>query len=405
MEKLRVGLLFGGRSVEHDVSIVSATSILGALDRTRYDVSLVGVDALGGWHLIDADALEAAAPGGGGDEGGGPGQASGARLAEVLHGPGVFLPVTSGPTSLRPSTEAPLAFATTSATGPERLDVVFPIIHGRGGEDGALQGLLESADVPYVGSGVLSSALQMDKDFAKRLLAQAGLPVTPWVTFSGSDLDHNGLPASAEQAETEIGFPAYVKPANSGSSIGIARVENTAELIAAIADARRYDRKVLVEASIDAREVEVAVLGNDEPQASVVGEIRAAQAFYDYDAKYRDDATELIIPAELSTDLSDTIRASAIEAYRALGAEGMARVDFLLERETNRFYVNELNSLPGFTNVSMYPKLWEATDLPYPKLLDRLIELALERHDHQSKLETHAPPPLRSGSDADAEQT
>jgi D-alanine-D-alanine ligase len=244
----------------------------------------------------------------------------------------------------------------------------------------------------------------MDKDFAKRLLAQAGLPVTPWVTFSGAELDHRGIPAAAEQAETEIGFPAYVKPANSGSSIGIARVENAAELVAAIADAQRYDRKVLVEASIDAREVEVAVLGNDEPQASVVGEIRATQAFYDYDAKYRDDATELIIPAELSSDLSDTIRASAVEAYRALGAEGMARVDFLLERETNRFYVNELNSLPGFTSVSMYPKLWEATGLPYPKLLDRLIELALERHDHQSKLETHAPPPLALGSDADPEQ-
>lgn len=248
-----------------------------------------------------------------------------------------------------------------------------------------------------MGSGVLSSALQMDKDFAKRLLAQAGLPVTPWVTFPGAELERIGLPAAAEIAENEIGFPAYVKPANSGSSIGISRVENLAEAIAAIADAQRYDRKVLVEASVEARELEVAVLGNDDPQASVVGEIRAAQSFYDYDAKYRDDATELIIPADLDPDLSDTIRASALEAYRALGAEGMARVDFLLEKDTNRFYVNELNSLPGFTSVSMYPKLWEATGLPYPRLLDRLIELALERHDRQSKLETHAPPPLASG--------
>lgn len=390
MEKLRVGLLFGGRSVEHDVSVVSATSILSALDRTRYDVSLLGVDAEGGWHLIDAEALRAA-----GHE----------DLRRVLDEPGVFLPATAGPTTLRPSApgagDAPIAeSACDERSGPSgdggahRVDVVFPIIHGRGGEDGALQGLLESANVPYVGSGVLSSALQMDKDFAKRVLAQAGLPVTPWITFSAAELDHDGLPAAAARAEIEIGFPAYVKPANSGSSIGISRVENLAETIAAIADAQRYDRKVLVEAAVDAREIEVAVLGNDAPRASIPGEIRATQSFYDYDAKYRDDATELIIPAELDDDTADAIREIAIAAYRALGAEGMARVDFLLERQTHRFFVNELNSLPGFTSVSMYPKLWEATGLPYPRLLDQLIELALERHDRRSKLVTHAPPPL-----------
>jgi D-alanine-D-alanine ligase len=279
------------------------------------------------------------------------------------------------------------------------LDVVFPIIHGRGGEDGSLQGLLESADVAYVGSGVLSSAVQMDKDFAKRLLAHAGLPVTPWITFTGGDLDRLGLPEAAVRAETAIGLPAYVKPANSGSSIGIARVETLPELIAAIADAQRYDRKVLVEAAVEAREVEVAVLGNDEPEASVIGEIRATQTFYDYDAKYRDEATELIVPADLETEMSDAIRTVAVTAYRTLGAEGMARVDFLVDRETSHFYVNELNSLPGFTSVSMYPKLWEATGLPYSQLLDRLIQLALERHDRQSKLETHAPPPLSGNGD------
>ncbi|MBJ20516.1 MAG: D-alanine--D-alanine ligase [bacterium] len=382
MEKLRVGLLFGGPSVEHEVSIVSATSILGALDRTRYDVSLVGVDSEGGWHLIAAEVFEAipsSKEGGDADAG----------LARVINEPGVFLPATSGPTALRSANEEIPNLATIEAG---RLDVVFPIIHGRGGEDGALQGLLESADLAYVGSGVLSSAVQMDKDFAKRLLAQAGLPVTPWITFSGAELDRNGIPAAASQAEAEIGFPAYVKPANSGSSIGIARVETLAELVAAITEAQRYDRKVLVEVSVDAREIEIAVLGNDEPRASVPGEIRTTQTFYDYDAKYRDDSTELIIPAELDAGLCETIRASAIEAFRALGAEGMARVDFLLERGTDRFYINELNSLPGFTNVSMYPKLWESTGLSYPKLLDRLIELALERHDRQSKLETHAPP-------------
>lgn len=388
MEKLRVGLLFGGRSVEHDVSINSAASILASLDRTRYEVSLVGVDAEGGWHLIDARALEAA------HSADVSGPIEGAVLARVLNEPGVFLPATSGPTALRPDqSSAP-------PTGAERLDVVFPIIHGRGGEDGALQGLLESAGVPYVGSGILSSALQMDKDFAKRVLAHAGLPVTPWITFLGGELDRDGVPAAAERAEIEIGFPAFVKPANSGSSIGISRVENLAELTAGIHDARRYDRKVIVEASVDAREVEVAVLGNDEPQASVVGEIRVTHAFYDYDAKYRDGSTELMIPADLDEDLSDTLRECALEAYRALAAEGMARVDFLLERNSNRFFVNELNSLPGFTSESsMYPKLWEATGLTYPRLLDRLIELAIERHAHHAKLETHSPPPLVRGGE------
>jgi D-alanine-D-alanine ligase len=379
MEKLRIGLLFGGRSVEHDVSIVSATSILGALDRERYDVSLIGIDPEGGWHLADVADL-----------------APGASLASVLEGPGVYLAATRGAASLRPVDQAAAGALDPSSL---QVDVVFPIVHGRGGEDGALQGLLESADLPYVGSGVLSSAAQMDKDVAKRLLAHAGIPVTPWVTFSAAELDRDGLPAAADRVETELGLPAYVKPANSGSSVGISRAEDTATLVAAIAEARRYDRKVVVEQAVTAREVEVAVLGNDAPEASVVGEIRAAQAFYDYDAKYRDDSTELLIPAELDAELADSIRHLAVLAYQALDAEGMARVDFLLERETHRIYVNELNSLPGFTHVSMYPKLWEATGLAYPRLLDRLIQLALERHDGRAKLETHAPPPLAERGD------
>lgn len=388
MEKLRVGLLFGGRSVEHDVSIVSATSILGALDRSRYDVSLIGIDLDGGWHALDARALE---------------DRPGARLADVLRSERVILPATAGRSDLRREA-AGNDGATASDGAAHRLDVVFPIVHGRFGEDGTLQGLLEAADLPYVGSGVLGSAVQMDKDFAKRLLAQAGLPVTPWLTFPHAVLERDGLPACAEHVEAEIGLPAYVKPANSGSSIGIARAEDRAGLVAAIADARRYDRKVIVESAIDAREVEVAVLGNDAPEASVVGEIRATHAFYDFDAKYRDDATELVIPADLDPELAETIRATAVEAYRALGAEGMARVDFLVDRETHRIYVNELNSLPGFTSGSMYPKLWEATGLPYPALLDRLIALALDRHDQRAKLETRPPSALGSGTSGDSDR-
>ncbi|MBW2426200.1 MAG: D-alanine--D-alanine ligase [Deltaproteobacteria bacterium] len=375
MEKLRVGLLFGGRSVEHDVSILSASSILSALDRSRYEVSLVGVDPEGGWHLSDADT----------------------PLPEVLDAPRVVLPATPGPTRLQLERDrgeaAPLGELA-------RVDVIFPIIHGRGGEDGALQGLLELADVPYVGSGVLGSALQMDKDLAKRLLSAAGLPVTPWVSFSSAELRRDGLQSAAERAEAEIGLPVFVKPANSGSSVGISRADSLSELVAALAEALRFDRKVLVETAVDAREIEVAVLGNAEPEASIPGEIRAAQAFYDYDSKYRDGSTELIIPAELDAEKAEALRTTAIAAFRALEGEGMARVDFLVEHATGDFMINELNSLPGFTEVSMYPKLWAATGLPYPRLLDRLIELALERHSERSKLETHTPPPLDGGTKA-----
>ncbi len=368
MEKLRVGLLFGGRSVEHDVSLVSASSILAALDQDRYEVSLIAVDLEGEWHLADASVA----------------------LPTVLKETRVFLPATPGPTVLRAADELP-AKSFDGFGEAARLDVIIPIIHGRGGEDGSLQGLLDLAEVAYVGSGVLSSAMQMDKDIAKRLLSSAGLPITPWVCFSDFELEQKGMPAAARQAESEIGLPVYVKPANSGSSIGISRAESIPELIEALTLARRYDRKVLVETAIDGREIEVAVLGNDEPEASIPGEIRAAQAFYDYEAKYRDEATELIIPADLEASQSESIRSIAVEAYRRLEAEGMARVDFLVERGTDQIYINELNSLPGFTSGSMYPKLWEASGLPYPRLLDRLIELALERHDRRGKLETHPP--------------
>ena len=375
MEKLRVGLLFGGRSVEHDVSIVSATSILAALDQDRYEVSLIAVDLEGGWHLANARTA----------------------LLDVQEEARVFLPATPGSTVLRSADER-TASAVGSFEETARLDVIIPIIHGRGGEDGSLQGLFDLAEVPYVGSGVLSSAVQMDKDIAKRLLSSAGLPVTPWVSFSDFEFEQRGLPAAADHAESEIGLPVYVKPANSGSSIGISRAESIPELIEALALARRYDRKVLVETAIDGREIEVAVLGNDEPEASIPGEIRAAQTFYDYDAKYRDEATQLIIPAELDADQVEAIRSIAIQAYRALEAEGMARVDFLVDRATGQIYINELNSLPGFTSVSMYPKLWEASGLPYSALLDRLIELALERHDRRGKLETRPPAALQTAS-------
>jgi D-alanine-D-alanine ligase len=365
MAKLRVGLLFGGRSVEHEVSMASATSILEALDPSRYEVSLIAVDADGQWHL-GSSAL--------------PPEAS-------TRGGKVLLPAIPGTGGLVEAGDGMGPLATP-------LDVVFPIIHGRGGEDGSLQGLLELADLPYVGSGVLGSAVQMDKDVAKRLLAAAGLPVVPWEVVriaKPSQLSDAGLAeiASGILARARFSLPYFVKPSNSGSSVGTSKVESADTLARALAAAARYDAKILIEEAIDARELEVAVLGNNEPVASIPGEIVMEHTFYDYEAKYIEDSTRLVIPAPLSDGQTAQIREMAIQAYQFLEGDGMARVDFLLDRKTQQLYINELNSLPGFTKESsMYPRLWEASGLSYPALLDRLIELAMERHSAKSRLET-----------------
>jgi len=358
MEKLRVGLLFGGRSVEHEVSLVSAASILKALDPNHYEITLIAVTPDGRWHL-GAPALPPEA---------------------ALAGEEVSLPAVPGTSALLSVCERNPG----SATG---LDVIFPVIHGRGGEDGSLQGLLEMAEVPYVGSAVLGSALQMDKEVAKRLLSAAGLPVVPWVSVRSRELQSSAS-AVCERAVAELGLPLFVKPANLGSSVGISRVAEHADLIPALREAARYDTKILIERGLDAREIEVALLGNDPFEASVPGEIRTTREFYDYEAKYADESTDLLVPAPLSESQIRRVRQIAIDAMRALEGAGLARVDFLLERKTGEFFVNEVNSLPGFTEVSMYPRLWEASGLPYPALLDRLIELALERHRERSALET-----------------
>lgn len=370
MAKLRVGLLFGGRSVEHEVSIASATSILAALDRERYEVSLIAVDREGRW-LLDAGAEVAA----------------GSPSKTASEGREVTLPATPSPDTLVAVGRAQDAQGS-QPPGGLGLDVIIPIIHGRGGEDGALQGLFELAEIAYVGSGVLSSAIQMDKDVAKRLLAAAGLPVVPWVTLHAHAFEPAAMDTTVEVIAKELGFPVFVKPANSGSSVGINRATDREELADSLREAARYDVKVIVERGLDARELEVAVLGNQAPLASVPGEIRSRHDFYDYEAKYHDDSTELSVPADLPRDESQLLRDLAIQAFRTLEAEGMARVDFLLEKETGKPYINELNSLPGFTDGSMYPRLWEATGVPYTALLDRLIELALERHASRHALET-----------------
>jgi D-alanine-D-alanine ligase len=348
--KLRVGIAFGGRSVEHEVSVQSAASIAAALDPSRYDVSLLAIDPDGGWHLA-------------------PGQAP---TGQALDGPAVALGLAPDGGRVR----------NRESGGVERqLDVIFPIVHGTGGEDGCLQGALELADVPYVGSGVLGSALQMDKDVAKRLLRAEGLPVLPWfIVRDSADGD------VAERARV-LGYPCFVKPASLGSSVGTHRVDDERELAAAIQDARRFDDKVMVERAVDAREIEVAVLGNREPEASVPGEIVPSGEFYDYESKYVDEGTELIVPAVLPEGIGAEVRGLALRAFSVLEGAGLARVDFFLDKATDELWINELNSLPGFTDVSMYPRLWQASGLPYPALLDRLIELALARHRERSQLE------------------
>ncbi len=358
MPKLKVGLLFGGRSVEHEVSLASATSIHKALDPTRYEVRLIAVDRDGRWHLGQPELPPEA----------------------TVEGRVVHLPAVPGRHTLVPSPED-------SRGGSQDLDVIFPIIHGRGGEDGSLQGLLELADVAYVGSGVLGSSVQMDKELAKRLLVEAGLPVLPWVLVRSAELRRDPQ-AAAERALREIGLPLFVKPANQGSSVGIARVAEPSALIPALEQAARYDSKILCERGLDAREIEVALLGNDPLEASVPGEIRTPHEFYDYEAKYVDEDTELLVPAPLEPRQTERVRELAVRAMEALEGEGLGRADFLLDRNTGEFYINEVNSLPGFTEVSMYPRLWEATGLSYPALLDRLIELAFERHRDHAALET-----------------
>jgi D-alanine-D-alanine ligase len=358
MAKLRVGLLFGGRSVEHEVSIASASSIFRALDPDRYEVSLIAIDHDGRWFL----APPALAP----------------QLS--VGGEEVRLPAIPGESRL-------LRVAYGDARPVAELDVVFPIVHGHGGEDGTLQGMLELAEVPFVGPGVLGSAIQMDKEVSKRLLDAADLPVLPWRSVRARELERRPEDVAADAIDA-LGLPLFVKPANLGSSVGIHRVATAADLLPALRDAARYDTKILVERGIAARDVEVALLGNDPVEASIPGEIRTQREFYDYEAKYVDEDTELLVPAPVSESLAQALREAAIRAFEALEGEGLGRVDFLVERETDTFFVNEVNSLPGFTDVSMYPKLWEATGLPYPTLLDRLIELALERHRGRRALVT-----------------
>jgi D-alanine-D-alanine ligase len=347
--RVRVVVLFGGRSAEHDVSCVTAVHVLDALDSDRYDIVPIGITTDGRWMLEDetraALRAGAAAP----------------RALEV------------GGKEISP-------FVAVAQAADEGTQVVFlPLLHGPFGEDGTVQGLLEVAGVPYVGSGVLGSALAMDKAKAKEVLGRYGIPQARWIALRDDEPAGAG-PDLRQRVRRELGWPVFVKPANLGSSIGVSKVTEPDALEGALALAFGFDEWALVEEAVSGREIEVAVLGNREPEVSVPGEIVASREFYDYEDKYLVDGAQLVIPAPLASEAVARVQALALESFGALRAEGMARVDFFFEEAGRGFLVNEVNTIPGFTPISMYPKLWEASGLPYPKLIDRLLELALERH-------------------------
>lgn len=386
--KIRVGVIFGGRSGEHEVSLASARSIMAVMDRDRYEVTPIGITHAGRWltggdpmaelqagRPDTADALLMDAP----DRRQRPGSASGAISA----GPSVL---PSEPAA-GPGTAAAGRELVPGATGGRfpALDVFFPVLHGPYGEDGTVQGLLELAGVPYVGCGVLASSLAMDKIASKELFIAHGLPVTPYRAVKRKlwEADPGAVVADLE---AHLGYPLFVKPANLGSSIGVSKAEDRAGLQRALAEAARYDRRLLAEAAVpSAREIECSVLGNDDPIASVPGEVVPCRDFYDYAAKYIDGRSELLIPAPIPAEVAVQVRELAVRAFLALDGAGLARVDFLLDGVTGKLYLNEVNTLPGFTSISMYPRLWEATGVSYGELVDRLIELALERHTDKGR--------------------
>jgi len=373
-KKLRVGVLFGGRSGEHEVSLASAASVIRALDPEKYEPVPIGITKDGRWLV-----------GGGAQK----------LLAEVLKsGERVSLPPDPTAASLVPLTPTPGHPSVT-------VDVMFPVLHGTFGEDGTVQGLLELAGLPYVGAGVLASAVGMDKDVQKRLFAEAGLPIVPFLAIRRSEWERERVKV-LRAIKKKFRFPLFVKPATLGSSVGMTRVKAAHELGAAIDTAAEFALKILVEKAVTGREIEVSVLGNDEIRASIPGEILPHREFYDYTAKYLEQGTRLLIPAPLKKKQVATFQEYAVRSFRAIDGSGMARCDFFLENRTGKIFVNELNTIPGFTSISMYPKMWEASGLPYPKLIDRLIELAFEMHREKArtKYSIELPPGAAGALDA-----
>src|SRR5438105_7068651 len=391
MSKLRVGVLFGGRSGEHEVSPLSAASVLNAIDKNKYDVVPIGITKQGRW--LTAGAAERLLHGKPADDArhlraGDPDATPGAALLakgeavvvphEPIHRQGGGLVPFEGPALARRATDRAI-----------NVDIIFPVLHGTFGEDGTIQGLLELADIPYVGAGVLGSAAGMDKDIMKSLFRAAGLPIVKHVTFLRGAWEDE--PKKVHKfVEKNLKYPVFVKPANLGSSVGISKAHNREEPGPAIEEAAKFDRKIVIEESVGgkkhkAREIECSVLGNDKPQASVPGEIVPCKEFYDYNAKYLEEGSTLVIPAKLTRSEAKKVQELAIRAFQAVDCSGLARVDFLMDAKTRKIYLNEINTMPGFTSISMYPKLWAASGVSYPELIGRLIQLGLERHQDKKK--------------------
>jgi len=390
MKKVRVGILFGGRSGEHEISLLSAASVFKAIDQNKFEVVPIGITKEGRWvtaadaeRLLSGKSLEHERQLRAGDP-------EATAAAAVLHnGESVVVPPEphkSG-SGLSPfQTDGLTRRATDRAIN---VDVIFPVLHGTFGEDGTIQGLLELAEIPYVGAGVLGSAAGMDKDIMKSLFRAAGLPIVKHVTFLRSEWE--SAPKKVQRlAESKLKYPMFVKPANLGSSVGISKAHNAKELGPAIDEAAKFDRKIVIEEGVGgknnkAREIECAVLGNDKPEASVPGEIVPSAEFYDYSAKYLDEGSQLIIPAKLAKSETRKVRELAMAAFRAVDCSGLARVDFLMEPKARKIYLNEINTMPGFTSISMYPKLWAASGVPYSELIERLIRLGIERQEEKKK--------------------
>jgi D-alanine-D-alanine ligase len=389
MKKLRVGILFGGRSGEHEVSLLSAASVLNAIDKNKYEVVPIGITKEGRWLTAgDAELLLR-----------GQGQTqSHLRAGDPEATPGAAVLATGQAVVVPPEPQRPggslAAFQTEALTrrASDRainVDIIFPVLHGTFGEDGTIQGLFELADIAYVGAGVLGSAAGMDKDVMKSLFRAAGLPIVKHVTVLRTDWE--AAPKKVQKlVESKLKYPVFVKPANLGSSVGISKARERKELAPAMAEAAKFDRKIVIEEGVGgkkhkAREIECSVLGNDKPEASVPGEIVPGKEFYDYTAKYVDEGSQLIIPAKLSKAETRKIKQLAVSAFQAVDCSGLARVDFLMDPKNRKIYLNEINTMPGFTAISMYPKLWAASGLAYPELIERLIQLGQERHEEKKR--------------------
>src|SRR6266852_2613089 len=399
MAKLRVGILFGGRSGEHEVSLLSAASVVNAIDKTKYEVVPIGITKDGRWltaehaeRLLKGKNEEQA------DKSVRSTRATQLRAGDPEATPGAAVLATGESVVVPPEparrdaglvpfqSDANLRRASDRAIN---VDVIFPVLHGTFGEDGTIQGLLELADIAYVGAGVLGSSAGMDKDIMKSLFRAAGLPIVKHVTVLRSQFE--GEPQKTRKlVESKLRYPVFVKPANLGSPVGISKAHDLKELGPAIAEAAKFDRKIVIEEGVGgkknkAREIECAVLGNDDPKASIAGEIVPCKEFYDYDAKYLAEGSELVIPAKIAKAQMKTVQRLAIAAFQAVDCTGLARVDFLMDPKSRKIFVNEINTMPGFTAISMYPKLWAATGVSYPELIDRLIQLGIERHEDKKR--------------------